>query len=310
MTLISLIIPFYNHKAGLPRLLESVVAQSAANECEVLLIDDCSDESCEDVVAAYRTRGLDVRAIRLPERGYTKAARLRGLEEAKGDVIAFADADDTLWGTTALEHNARLLLAEDADIVHFPCVAINGDHAYMGEYEPVRPLASRLQGRAIFSALIRNRVRCPTVWCKLYSRRLARRVIEPARAVRVRRYREDVVLTTLFFLHAERYIGSDMPGYGHRAVDKNTLKAAGRVASCWYMLQDLMPYLERHAVPEHEQNVFRRGLVRLMRDNMQIWCRAALADGYPRPSDHMVADFLNHAQWRDVVAMLRFLAAT
>lgn len=307
MTLVSLIIPFYNHKSSLPRLLDTVTAQSVVQECEVLLIDDCSDESCEDTVELYRGHGLNIRAIRLSERGYTRKARLRGLEEASGEVVAFADADDMLWGTTALEYNSRLLLAEDADIVHFPCVAINDDHVYMGEYEPVHPLASRLEGRAVFSALIRNRVRCPTVWCKLYSRRLIQRVIEPARAVRVRRYREDVVFSTLFFLHAERYIGSDRVGYGHRAADKNALKAVGRVASCWYMLQDLVPYLERHGVPEYEVGVFRRGLERVMRSHMRIWCSKVCKDEYTRLSDSTVGEVLKHAEWRDVVEMLRFL---
>ena len=111
LPLVSLIIPHYNQQAAMPGLLDSILAQSF-KELEVILVDDCSDASCEPLVEAYRSKGLDINLISHNERVYSMKARLAGIQAAQADIIGFAEAGDVLWGTEALEHNVRLFLQE------------------------------------------------------------------------------------------------------------------------------------------------------------------------------------------------------
>ena len=49
--LLSVIIPCCNHRDFLPGALDSVRAQTL-KDLEVVVVDDCSDEPCEDLAAA------------------------------------------------------------------------------------------------------------------------------------------------------------------------------------------------------------------------------------------------------------------
>ena len=57
---------------------------------EILVIDDGSSEDYSDIINAYGAR-----VIKTENRGIFRA-RLLGIEEAKGDYIAFVDSDDTV----------------------------------------------------------------------------------------------------------------------------------------------------------------------------------------------------------------------
>jgi len=301
--LISLIIPCHNHAGVLPRLLSSIAAQSIAGKMEVIIVDDASDMPCAEAIAAFPD--LNIRVIRLPERVYTKSARLLGMEAARGEVMAFADADDTLWGTEALEKNVRLLLEQDADIVHFPCVEVDVDLRCLRPYDTGRPLPPLLENRDIFSALVKNRVKAAPVWSKLYTRRLVQKVLEPARAVRVRRYREDVLLSLLFFWHSRKYLASPHIGYGHYAVNKDEFKAGGRAASCWHMLQDLLPWLESRGCLAGDIASLRRGLTRFMRKNLCILYKQYGARLGETPPASMLAELAEHMDTADARRLLQ-----
>ena len=289
--LVSLIIPCRNHGEVLPGLLRSVASQSIAAEMEILIVDDCSDIPCTAAARAFPD--LNIRVIRPPERVYMKGARLLGMEAAQGEVIAFADADDLLWGTEALEKNVRLLREAKADIVHFPCVEVNADYLYLREHPSDRPLAPVLEGKAIFSALVRQGIRGRTVWSRLYSRHLALKILEAARPVRVRNGREDVMFNLLFFLHARKYVTSPHTGYAWCAKRRNQVKSWRWASSSWYMLHDLVPYIEAHGTPAHETALLRQDMRTRQREQMRLFCKDII-DEYPRLTnstvEHLLAD--------------------
>lgn len=91
-TLISVIIPFYNEIPLVHRAIESVKAQLDA-EVEIILVDD---GSTEDTSSVARAEAADprIRLLRQPNRG-AAVARNRGMMTARGEYIAFLDADDT-----------------------------------------------------------------------------------------------------------------------------------------------------------------------------------------------------------------------
>ena len=108
--LISVIIPFLNMRRFLADAVESVNTQTVA-DWELLLVDDGSDDGSAEAAQEYARRDpLRARAL-LPASsdGHgASAARNRGLREARGEYIAFLDADD-IWFPDKLERQKRIL---------------------------------------------------------------------------------------------------------------------------------------------------------------------------------------------------------
>jgi glycosyltransferase involved in cell wall biosynthesis len=84
------VIPLYNKVRHVQRALDSVVAQTFGG-FEVIVVNDGSTDGSDKVVERY----ADSR-IRLfhQENAGVSAARNRGIAEAKGELVAFLDADD------------------------------------------------------------------------------------------------------------------------------------------------------------------------------------------------------------------------
>lgn len=88
---ISVVIPCYNCAHYLPEALDSVLKQTYP-PLEIIVVDDGSTDNSGQIAASY---GPPVRVVRQPNQGQS-VARNRGVDEAKGEWIAFLDADD-LW---------------------------------------------------------------------------------------------------------------------------------------------------------------------------------------------------------------------
>jgi glycosyltransferase involved in cell wall biosynthesis len=87
--LVSVVIPTYNAARFLVDAIDSVLAQTY-QPLEVLVVDDGSTDDTARVLEPYGGR---IRYIRQTNGGPAKA-RNRGIREAKGELIAFLDADD------------------------------------------------------------------------------------------------------------------------------------------------------------------------------------------------------------------------
>jgi glycosyltransferase involved in cell wall biosynthesis len=87
---VSAIIPTYNRRSYIMRAIDSVLAQTVPVG-EILVVDDGStDATAEFLDEKY---GARLRVIRQSNSGVS-GARKRGIQEAKGDWIAFLDSDD------------------------------------------------------------------------------------------------------------------------------------------------------------------------------------------------------------------------
>lgn len=101
---ISVVIPVFNRGPLIGPTLDSVLNQTLAAG-EILVVDDGStDGSADWIEAHYRGR---VRVIRQSNGGVARA-RNRGLEEARGDFLAFLDHDD-LWRPDKLRAQSEAL---------------------------------------------------------------------------------------------------------------------------------------------------------------------------------------------------------
>ena len=99
---VSTIIPAYRAARFIGRALDSILAQTCPPD-EILVIDDGSPD---DLAGAVRPDGDRVTLLRKPNGGAASARNL-GLDKARGDLIAFLDADDH-WEPHKLERQLSL----------------------------------------------------------------------------------------------------------------------------------------------------------------------------------------------------------
>lgn len=92
MVTLSVIIPVYNAEQTLRECVDSVLTQDYT-DFELILIDDGSKDSSLRLCEEFAQSDSRIKVIH-KENGGVSSARNRGIEEAKGDRIAFIDADD------------------------------------------------------------------------------------------------------------------------------------------------------------------------------------------------------------------------
>jgi len=109
--LVSVVIPAYNAAEFLADALLSVRRQDHA-PLEIIVVDDGSTDTTPQLIARL---GADVISLPQVNRG-PAAARNRGLQEARGEIIAFLDADDVWPEGTLARQLASLAARPEADV--------------------------------------------------------------------------------------------------------------------------------------------------------------------------------------------------
>jgi len=114
--LVSVIIPAYNAEATIQATINSVQAQSY-REFEILVIDDGSTDSTIQVVSEIAEQDNRIQIHSYANAG-PSIARNRGIDQAKGEFLAFLDADD-LWTPEKIsEQLAALNLSPQAGLAY------------------------------------------------------------------------------------------------------------------------------------------------------------------------------------------------
>jgi len=106
---VSVVIPFYNEEEFLAETIDSVIHQEYEN-WEAILIDDNGSEKCTAIAKAYQEKypGKIVYADHPNHSNRGPAAtRNLGIARAKGELIAFLDADD-VWLPNKLKQQVQL----------------------------------------------------------------------------------------------------------------------------------------------------------------------------------------------------------
>ena len=90
--LISIIVPVYNVREYLSRCVQSLQAQTYPN-IEILLVDDGSTDGSRGLCDRLAKKDQRIRVFH-QKNGGSSSARNRGLREATGEYVGFADSDD------------------------------------------------------------------------------------------------------------------------------------------------------------------------------------------------------------------------
>ena len=98
--MISIIIPIYNAEPFLSACLDSIIAQITNEPLQIIMVDDSSSDNSPAIEAAYAKRYAEdpLRQVMVLSQLHAgqAVARNLGIEHAKGEYIAFVDADDRL----------------------------------------------------------------------------------------------------------------------------------------------------------------------------------------------------------------------
>ena len=124
---ISVVIPAYNAAPYIGSAIDSVVGQTY-KDLEIIVVDDGSVDNTAGVLQTY---GSKIRYVHQENQGVS-AARNYGIRIARGELIAFLDADD-LWFPEKLELQTEFLSA------HEEAALVFGDLELVAEGQVVEP---------------------------------------------------------------------------------------------------------------------------------------------------------------------------
>ena len=112
--LVSIITPAFNSAKYISETIQSVLNQTYDN-WELLIVDDGSLDNTVDIVKRFTKQDNRIHLYRLKSNSGPAVSRNKGITEAKGQYIAFLDADD-LWKPEKLETQLNFMKSENCDI--------------------------------------------------------------------------------------------------------------------------------------------------------------------------------------------------
>ena len=212
MPSISVIVPVYQAETYLKKCVESVMKQTFS-DWELLLVDDGSTDGSPAICDACASEDDRIRVFHKRKNGGVSAARNLGLNEAKGECIAFLDVDDR-FEFRALETLWCLREQTGADTVgcaHLNLYADGNKHV-----EPLLPAgvydAQEIQEK-IVAPLLGDRLAAPVfngfIWRYLFSAE----VIRSARLTFEGAYLEDELFLMEYFCNAKKLAVTEQPLY-------------------------------------------------------------------------------------------------
>ena len=127
---ISIIVPVFNGSLLIKRCLNSIFNQNIDHILEVIVIDDGSTDNTLELLEDYPQPLI---VLKQANQG-PAAARNKGIEEAKGNYLAFLDADD-YWEPTFLKETVSFLESKQEAIA----VSVGQMHKILGKEDRVMP---------------------------------------------------------------------------------------------------------------------------------------------------------------------------
>jgi len=99
---IDLIIPAYKSQQTILKTLASIASQSMSDQILVTIVNDADGIGYKDVIQRFNGL-LDINEITLEKNAGPGVARQAGIDNTSNEFILFADADDTYYGSFAVQ---------------------------------------------------------------------------------------------------------------------------------------------------------------------------------------------------------------
>ncbi|MGB7431417.1 MAG: glycosyltransferase [Ahrensia sp.] len=158
MPLFSVIIPCHNAEATLVKTLSSAACQTFS-DFEVIMIDDGSTDKTAEIAKGFANYYDNFRYIRIANGGPSNARNAGALYYAKGDILAFLDADD-LWSKNKLARMAEVFSADDAPDAVFGKVGFIPQSIDFDELDPIVTTSSLPSGDITIRSFLQGNPTC------------------------------------------------------------------------------------------------------------------------------------------------------
>ncbi|MDH6130212.1 glycosyltransferase family 2 protein [Kitasatospora sp. GP82] len=164
--LVSVVMPVHNSAPTLGASVRSVLAQTHG-DVELLITDDASTDGSWDLLMEFARQDERVRPHTAPEQGGAARARNLALARARGEWVAFLDADD-LWLPTKAERQLDFAATAGAPLTYTSYYKMDAD--FSGEAADFAPNGRIIAARERVTyrdMLVQDHIGCLTA---MYSR--------------------------------------------------------------------------------------------------------------------------------------------
>lgn len=153
--LVTVIIPVYNSEKYISKTIYSVINQTY-EDIEIIVIDDCSSDGSLEIVKQLKRENPMIQVIAFEENLGVAYARNKGIDLAKGQFVAFIDADD-IWKPDKLEKQVGFMIENAYDFTFT-------SYEYISEEGLYKNKMVRVPERINYNQLLKNHIiGCSTV---------------------------------------------------------------------------------------------------------------------------------------------------
>jgi teichuronic acid biosynthesis glycosyltransferase TuaG len=131
MKLVSIIIPYFKKKILIDKTLESIHSQ-IYNNYEIIIIYDDNDKDELKYLIQKTKKNKKIRILVNKKNMGAGASRNKAIKIAKGEYIAFIDADD-IWKKNKLKKQMSFMIKNNYDISHTSYEIINDKDVVIGK---------------------------------------------------------------------------------------------------------------------------------------------------------------------------------
>lgn len=206
---ISIIIPVYNAERYIEKTINSILNQSF-KDIEIVIVNDGSTDNSHNICADYAVKDSRIKYFKRENKGVS-AARNYGIDAAKGDWIAFVDADDYIDKDT-LKRVYDVIKEDNADVVIFGYVKEKINAKLTSDFKFTDNVMDYSERNFYCELLFNNKVKGFS-WNKVYKKEiLDSKNIRFDKDVYIN---EDLLFNVQYFQYVEkiRYIDSGVYHY-------------------------------------------------------------------------------------------------
>ena len=264
--MISIIIPVYNAEMFIRRCLDSILSQTYKNY-EVLVVNDGSTDSTEEIVQQYISKYHFIKLINQKNKR-AAAARNNGIRHAKGEYIAFIDADDFIH-KSYLEILYDNLVTYGAEVSTCKFYCSSKDEFKTLDLKQNNPYL-RTNIEVMYECCDINKTAITSPWCKIYKKSLFDGIEYPEG-----RTYEDLATTHKVLYRAKKIVTTDLELYCYYNTEESVVH--GRYTYLNFYSENVaqderLAFFEKLGI----DSLNKKNIIAVERNRITNFCRASL----------------------------------
>jgi len=210
MPKVSIIVPVFNSEQHIEKCLKSLQKQTL-KEIEIICVDDRSTDASYDILKQTAETDDRIKVFLNEENKGTLCSRKKGVEEATGEYIMFADNDDW-YDIDACERLYERIKKEKVDILMYGIKIIEKEETYKGKLlkKLLTPVPEKIYGENC----IKTKNRINLLWNKIFIANVCKKAYANTKDVRLT-YAEDTYVCWLMHYFAGSFMAIKKEYYNY-----------------------------------------------------------------------------------------------